>query len=67
VGEAAGSGLGLSIAKKIMDAHEGQILIQSPYAADKTGTRFIVIIPRNLQTPEMRRQRWAAVSVKREA
>lgn len=56
VGETAGAGLGLSIAKKIMDAHNGQIMIQSPYAEDKTGTRFIVVIPRNLQTPEMRRQ-----------
>jgi len=56
VGEATGAGLGLSIAKKIMDAHEGQIMVQSPYSADKTGTRFIVVIPRNLQTPEMRRQ-----------
>jgi signal transduction histidine kinase len=55
IGEAAGAGLGLSIAKKIMDAHQGQIMVTSPYAEDKTGTRFTVVIPRNLQTPEMRR------------
>ncbi len=55
VGDAPGSGLGLSIAHKIMDAHEGKLLVTSPYAAGKTGTRFSVVIPRNLQTPEMRR------------
>jgi signal transduction histidine kinase len=55
VGDAPGSGLGLSIAHKIMDAHEGKLLVTSPYAEGKTGTRFSVVIPRNLQTPEMRR------------
>jgi signal transduction histidine kinase len=54
-GEAPGSGLGLSIARKIMDAHEGKLLVTSPYVEGKTGTRFTVVIPRNLQTPEMRR------------
>jgi signal transduction histidine kinase len=54
-GEAPGSGLGLSIAHKIMDAHEGKLLVTSPYVEGKTGTRFTVVIPRNLQTPEMRR------------
>lgn len=60
VGEAAGQGLGLSIAKKIMDAHNGQILVKSWQGEDgRTGTRFTVVIPRNLKTPEMRRQEWA--------
>jgi signal transduction histidine kinase len=55
VGDVSGVGLGLSIARKVMDAHHGQILVTSPYAEGKTGTRFTVVIPRNLQTPEMRR------------
>jgi signal transduction histidine kinase len=55
VGDVSGVGLGLSIARKIMDAHRGKILVTSPYAEGKTGTRFTVVIPRNLQTPEMRR------------
>jgi two-component system sensor histidine kinase/response regulator len=55
VGDVPGSGLGLSIAHKIMDAHQGKILVTSPYAEGKTGTRFTVVVPRNLRTPEMRR------------
>jgi signal transduction histidine kinase len=52
-------GLGLSIAKKIVDAHDGQILVENLGSdEDPTGTRFTVVIPRNLMTPEMRRQEW---------
>jgi signal transduction histidine kinase len=51
----AGLGLGLSIAKKIVEAHQGEITITSPYCEAKSGTRFTVSIPRNLQTPEMKR------------
>jgi len=59
---APGMGLGLSIAQKIMEAHEGQILVEN-VGDDSTegkvkGTRFIVIIPRNLKTPEMRQTTW---------
>ncbi len=57
-GDVPGAGLGLSIAKKVMDAHHGKITVTSPYArqpAGKTGTRFTVVIPRRLQTPEMKR------------
>ncbi len=57
VGDVSGVGLGLSIARKVMDAHSGQILVTSPYVEGKTGTRFTVVIPRHLQTPEMRRNR----------
>lgn len=54
-----GSGLGLSIAKKIMDAHDGQILIQNlEDETGVTGTRFTIRIPRNLKTPDMRRREW---------
>ena len=56
--ETPGVGLGLSIAKKIMDAHDGQIIVKSLCGEGATGTRFTVVIPRNLQTPEMRRQAW---------
>jgi signal transduction histidine kinase len=66
VGDAPGTGLGLSLAKKIMDAHGGAIRVTSPYAEDKTGAQFTVVIPRNLQTPAMRRQQWAAENAIRE-
>jgi signal transduction histidine kinase len=55
----AGAGLGLSVAKKIIDAHEGQIEVESPYEGVKSGTRFTVRIPRHLRTPEMKRKEWA--------
>lgn len=59
VEDTAGAGLGLSIAKMIIDAHYGNIQvrnIQSEFG--QTGTCFAVTIPRNLLTPEMRRRRW---------
>jgi signal transduction histidine kinase len=60
VGETTGAGLGLSISKKIIEAHRGEILIKnlSEINEDKTGTRFTVRIPRDLKTPEMRRREW---------
>ena len=63
-GDAPGMGLGLSIAKKIIDAHDGQILVRNLADQEsisdeaKTGTCFTVRVPRNLQTAEMRRQMW---------
>jgi signal transduction histidine kinase len=56
VGEAGGAGLGLAIVKKIVDAHNGKIWFESPYAEGKPGTKFTMVIPRNLATPEMRQQ-----------
>jgi len=59
VGETTGSGLGLSIAKKIVDAHNGQIQVKNIKRKDgSTGTLFTVNIPRNLMTPEMKRREW---------
>jgi len=61
VGDAPGMGLGLSIAHKIVEAHNGQILVKSPVNEDNlTGTRFTIRIPRNLKTPEMHRREWLA-------
>ncbi len=61
IGETTGMGLGLSIAKKIVDAHNGQILVRNLGDNENpTGTCFTVIIPRNLMTPEMRRREWMA-------
>jgi len=64
-GETPGAGLGLSIAKKIMDAHDGKIVVKNLYGESESGTRFTVVIPRNLQTPEMRRQAWMATDEQR--
>jgi signal transduction histidine kinase len=56
-----GSGLGLSIARKIVDAHNGQIIVEN-LADDQgnSGSRFTIIIPCDLKTPEMQRQEWLA-------
>ena len=64
-GETPGAGLGLSIAKKIMDAHNGKIVVKNLYGESESGTRFTVVIPRNLQTPEMRRRAWMATDASR--
>jgi signal transduction histidine kinase len=59
VGGAPGTGLGLSISKNIIDAHHGQIYANNITHKDgKTGTRFTVVVPQNLKTPEMIRQEW---------
>ena len=61
VEQVQGAGLGLSIAEKIIEAHQGKILARNVTAEiGKTGTRFTVYIPRDLKTPEMRRHEWMA-------
>jgi two-component system sensor histidine kinase GlrK len=54
-----GSGLGLSIARKIVEAHRGKIWVESPYEKGRSGTKFTATIPRNLATPSMKRRDWA--------
>jgi signal transduction histidine kinase len=60
VGDSPGAGLGLSIAKKIMDAHLGDIKVENltDKKGNPTGSRFSVYIPLKLSTPEMRRREW---------
>ncbi len=56
VEEVSGAGLGLSIAKKIVNAHEGQIEVQSPYESGKSGTKVTIRIPQKLPLPKDRRE-----------
>jgi signal transduction histidine kinase len=51
VEDVSGVGLGLSIAKKIVDAHHGRMWLESPYEEGKPGTRFTVVLPRNQPIP----------------
>jgi len=50
-GDVGGAGLGLSIAKKIVEAHHGRIEVKSPYHPGKSGAKFSVTIPRTLTLP----------------
>ncbi len=46
-----GAGLGLSIARKIVQAHDGSIDVTSPYQPGHTGTKVTLRIPRSLPLP----------------
>jgi signal transduction histidine kinase len=43
---AQGSGLGLSIAKRIVEAHHGTIWVESPYGNGQAGARFTFTLPK---------------------
>lgn len=46
----SGAGLGLSIAKKIVEAHSGKIWVESPCPESGTGSKFTFTLPKNLDT-----------------
>jgi len=56
--DTTGMGLGLSITKKIVDAHNGEIVAEN--LPGGVGARFTLIIPRNLMTREMRYREWVS-------
>lgn len=46
--DATGAGLGLSIAKKIVEAHNGKIWVESPCPETGIGSKFSFTLPKNL-------------------
>ena len=44
--ESQGAGLGLAIAKKIVEGHGGSIWAESPYTDGQPGSRFVFTLPR---------------------
>ncbi|MGA1797117.1 MAG: sensor histidine kinase, partial [bacterium] len=49
VGEREGSGLGLNITKRIIDAHKGRIWVESPCDETGKGSKFAFVLPRTIQ------------------
>ncbi len=45
---ADGAGLGLSIAKRVVEAHGGKIWVESPCPESEVGTKFNLTLPKNL-------------------
>jgi len=45
--DSAGAGLGLSISKKIIEAHGGKIWVESPCPESGTGSKFTFTLPKN--------------------
>jgi PAS domain S-box-containing protein len=54
-GEEGGSGLGLFISRKIIEAHGGKIWLESPPEGQETGTRFTFTLPIMPEQAEERR------------
>lgn len=52
--ETGGSGLGLSIARQLVEAHGGRIWAESPPPGEKTGSIFHVWLPAGRKFPEVR-------------
>ena len=48
--DATGAGLGLSISKKIIEAHSGKIWVQSPCLKSGIGSKFTFALPKNQAT-----------------
>ena len=48
----AGAGLGLAIAKKIVEAHGGRIWVQSPCPESGTGSKFSLTLPKTQGTTQ---------------
>lgn len=46
-----GAGLGLAIAKKIVEAHRGRIWAESPYPESDRGSKFTIILPKENPEP----------------
>ena len=46
--DSSGAGLGLAIAKKIIEAHGGKIWVESPCPETSTGSKFSLILPKSL-------------------
>lgn len=48
---AGGAGVGLSIVKRIVEAHNGRIWVESPYGESETGAKFTFTLPKGTIKP----------------
>ncbi|MFC1963261.1 ATP-binding protein [Chloroflexota bacterium] len=55
--ETAGAGLGLSIAKRVIEAHNGKIWVESPCPESGVGSKFSFILPKNLEITQSENKR----------